>query len=120
MCGFNYFNPHGHGGAGEQKTTISVVGSRGSMGLVGYDWEPKAVELATADHPEPERLAGDAGTYVWQEGASHVAECLATGKEPLITPEHSLHIVEIMQGARESQETGRRIGLRSTFKWPLV
>jgi len=32
-----------------------------------------------------------------------VAEYLATGKEPPFTPEHSLHVVEIMIAARQSQ-----------------
>ena len=53
-------------------------------------------------------------------GASLAAECLATGKDLLITPEHALHVLEVMQAARESQDTGRRVALRSTFKWPVV
>ena len=51
---------------------------------------------------------------------SSAAECLATGREPLFTPEHALHVVEIITAANESQKTGRRIPMRSTFKWPLV
>ena len=55
-----------------------------------------------------------------QQGASLAAECLATGKEMLVTPEHALHVLEIIVAARQSQETGRRVPLRSTFKWPVV
>src|SRR6185436_8975406 len=36
QSGFNYFNPHGHDGSKEVRHTISIVGSRGYMGLVGY------------------------------------------------------------------------------------
>src|SRR5512141_3214152 len=43
QSGFNYFNPHGHEGSGEQRHTITVVGSTGFMGLVGYDWAPQGV-----------------------------------------------------------------------------
>jgi predicted dehydrogenase len=49
-----------------------------------------------------------------------VAECLVTGKPSLITAEHALHVLEIILAARESQETGRRIPLQSTFHWPVV
>jgi hypothetical protein len=49
-----------------------------------------------------------------------VAECLVTGKETLFTPEHALHVVEIICAIREAQATGRRVALRSTFKWPVV
>jgi hypothetical protein len=72
------------------------------------------------EKPETERLSTDAADYVWQHGASLVCETLATGKEHLFTPEHALHVVEIMIAARESQRTGRRIDLQSTFKWPVV
>jgi len=120
QSGFNYFNPHGHEGKEEQRHTISLVGREGVMGLVGYDWEPLGVDLATADHPAYERHCTDAEGYVWEQGASVVAECLATGKEPLFTPEHSIHVLDIICAARESQKTGRRIDLQTTFKWPIV
>jgi predicted dehydrogenase len=120
QCGFNYFNPHGHDGSKEERHTIALVGSAGYMGLVGYDWEPHAVDLATKDKPAFTRHAAEKHDYVWQQGASLVAECLATGKETLITPEHALHVVEIIVAARQSQETGKRIALQSTFKWPVV
>jgi predicted dehydrogenase len=120
QSGFNYFNPHGHEGGKETRHTISIVGSRGSLGLVGYDWEPLGVDLATADKPESKRESTDRSDYVWQQGASLVAECLATGKEPLFTPEHALHVLEIIVAARDSQRTGRRIDMQSTFKWPII
>jgi predicted dehydrogenase len=120
QSGFNYFNPHGHEGSKETRHTISIIGNQGVMGLVGYDWEPLGVDLATQDEPTYKRYATDAKGYVWQQGASLAAETLATGKEWLFTPEHALHVVEIIVAARKSQETGRRIELTSTFKWPLV
>jgi predicted dehydrogenase len=119
QSGFNYFNPHGHEGSKETRHTISIVGTEGSMGLVGYDWEPLGVDLATQSEPAYKRDATDAKGYVWQQGASLAAETLATGKEWLFTPEHALHVVEIIVAARKSQETGQRIELTSTFKWPL-
>ena len=120
QCGFNYFNPHGHDGSKEDRHTISIVGSEGNMGLVGYDWEPLGVDLATRKQPSYQRSQTEKDDYVWQQGASKVAECLATGKEPLFTAEHALHVCEIIVAARDSQATGRRISLKSTFKWPLV
>ena len=57
---------------------------------------------------------------MWEQGASLAAESLATGKELLVSPEHALHVVEVITAARESQQTGRRIELRSRFRWPVV
>jgi predicted dehydrogenase len=117
QSGFNYCTAHGDG---ERQHTLTVMGSTGSMGLVGYDWAPQGVDLATREEPEFRRHATDAGGYLWQQGAALAAECLATGKELLATPEHALHVLEIMTAARESSATGRRIPLTSSFQWPIV
>jgi predicted dehydrogenase len=120
QSGFNYFNPHGHDGSKETKHTIEIVGSGGFMGLVGYDWAPLGVDLATKESPKLERHAMDAKGYIWQQGAALAAECLATGRELIVTPEQALHVLEIITAARESSTTGRRVKLNSTFKWPLL
>jgi predicted dehydrogenase len=119
QCGFNYFDPYGHEGKGQDRPTITIWGNKGNMGLIGYDWAPFGVEVATSWTEPPQRFATDAGTYVWQQGASVIAEALATGKEPRINAEHALHVLEIIEAARESQATGKRINLQSTFKWPM-
>jgi predicted dehydrogenase len=120
QSGFNYFNPHGHDGSGEKKHTVTIVGSNGFMGLVGYDWAPQGVDLATTKQRDLQRHATDAQGYIWQQGAALAAECLVTGRELLVTPEQALHVLEIMTAARASQATGQRIALTSTFKWPIV
>jgi predicted dehydrogenase len=120
QCGFNYFDPYGHEGKGQDRPTISLWGTEGNMALIGYDWAPLSVELATSWTEPPKRFATDAEGYVWEQGASVVAECLSTGKEPLITARHALHVLEIIEAARASQESGRRISLQSTFPWPIV
>lgn len=120
QSGFNYFNPHGHEGSGEQRHTITIVGSGGFMGLVGYDWAPLGVDVATQDHPKLKRHATHAEGYIWQQGAALAAECLVTGRELLVTPEQALHVLEIITAARASQETGKHIALKSTFKWPIL
>ncbi|MCL4177843.1 MAG: Gfo/Idh/MocA family oxidoreductase [Verrucomicrobia bacterium] len=120
QSGFNYFNPHGHDGSKESRYTIDVVGSGGFMGMVGYDWAPLGVDLATQESPDLKRHATDAQGYAWPNGAAMAAECLATGKEMLVTPEHALHVIEIITAARESSKSGKRIELKSTFKWPVV
>lgn len=120
QSGFNYFNPHGHDGSKETRHTISIVGSDGFIGLVGYDWAPQGVDVATAASPKLERHVTDAQGYIWQQGAALAAECLVTGRELLATPEHALHVLEIITAARESSAAGKRIKLSSTFKWPVV
>ncbi|MDX2185365.1 MAG: Gfo/Idh/MocA family oxidoreductase [Opitutaceae bacterium] len=120
QSGFHYYDPHGHEGKGQTKPTVSIVGNRGNMHLIGYDWSPHGVILETDDGKGPQTLCTDPKGFVWQEGGSVVAEALATGTEPLINCEHALHVLEIIEAARESQASGRRVTLKSSFKYPLV
>ena len=62
----------------------------------------------------------DPGKYVWQQGATVISEALVTGEEPRIQTEHALHVLEIIEAARESGNNGKKIKLESTFKWPVV
>src|SRR4026207_1926277 len=120
MSGFNYFDPYGHQGKGQEKPSILIYGSEGNMALVGYDWAPYGVDMATKENEKTERFLPDPGTYVWQEGASKISEALLNGTEPLINAEHALHVLEVIEATRESQKTGKRIELKSKFKWPVV
>jgi predicted dehydrogenase len=120
QCGFNYFDPYGHEGKGQNNHTITIWGTKGNMGLVGYDWAPFGVDLATSFTEPPLRHVPDAGTYVWQQGASVVSESLVKQSRPLITAEHALHVLEIIEAARSSGANGKRITIASGFKYPVV
>lgn len=119
MCGFNYFDPHGHEAANQSLHSIQVYGDAGNMRLIGYDWETNGVMLDTSWTNPPELVSKDKGNYQWQEGATVTAESLVLGTKPKINVEHALHVLEIIEGARKSQETGSRIKLSSTFPYPL-
>ena len=120
QSGFNYFDPYGHAGKGQDKPTVSIWGTEGNLQLIGYDWAPFGVDMATKDNEATQRMATDTGTYVWQQGASAICEAMATGKEPVITAPHALHVLEIIEAARKSQATGQRITLQSTFNYPVI
>jgi predicted dehydrogenase len=120
QCGFNYFDPYGHEGKGQDRPTISIWGTKGNMALVGYDWAPFGVDLAVSYTEKPVRYVEDPGTYVWQQGASVISEAMATGIEPRIAADHALHVLEIIEAARASGMDGKRIQLESSFKWPMV
>lgn len=120
MCGFNYFDTHGHEAQGQTLHSIQVFGSKGNMRLIGYDWETNGVVLDISDTEPPQLFAADSKGYVWQEGATVVGESIINKKEPLINVEHALHVLEIIEAARNSSNTGKKIFLKSRFRWPLV
>jgi len=120
MCGFNYFDPHGHEAKGQQLHSIQIYGDKANMRMIGYDWETYGVWLddswdkpATLHEPDP-------GDFQWQMGATVVGESIIKGIEPRINAEHALHVLEIIEGARTSSATGKKVELGSTFPWPMV
>lgn len=120
QCGFNYFDPYGHEGEGQDKPTISIWGTKGNLQLIGYDWAPFGVDVATTENEKTIRESTRHDTYAWEEGASVISESIAMGTEPLIAAEHALHVLEVIEAARESQNSGKRIQLKSTFKFPIL
>lgn len=120
MCGFNYFDPHGHDAKGQSLHSIQIYGDYGNMRLIGYDWETSGVMLDTS-WTEPAKLyATESEGYEWQEGARVTGESIIKSIEPRINVEHALHVLEIIEAARKSSATGMKVKLNSKFKWPMM
>lgn len=121
QTGYTYFSGLDDKDISRTDYTIDLIGTDGVMHLVGYDWGPHGVDMAWRGQPtlKMERFCEDPGTYTWQGGPAYIAECMLTGKPSLITSEHGLHVLEVMNACLESQETGKRIKVNSTFKWPI-
>jgi predicted dehydrogenase len=120
MCGFNYFDPHGHEAGSQSLHSIQVFGDYGNMRLIGYDWETNGVMLDTSWTEPPVLMSTDKGGYEWQEGARVTGESIINKTEPRINVEHALHVLEIIEAARTSSATGMKVKLQSTFPWPMV
>ena len=120
QCGFNYVSKHGY--EGDELTTLFVDGHDAKLDMIGYDWAPFRVDVTDVQNGTAvtNPFATDRGSYKWEEGASIICEHLSTGKELVINVAHVLHVLEIIEATRLSQETGKRIPLKSTFKWPMV
>jgi predicted dehydrogenase len=120
MCGFNFFDTHGHEAGAQTLHSIQIFGDQGNMRLIGYDWETNGVVLDNSYTEPAQLLCTDKGGYEWQEGARVVGESIINGTEPRINVEHALHVLEIIEAARLSQKEGRRIKLESVFPFPMV
>lgn len=120
MCGFNYFDPHGHEAGNQTLHSIQIYGDKGNMRLIGYDWETNGVMLDTHWDKPAELMSTDKGGYEWQEGARVTGESIITGVEPKINVEHALHVLEIIEAARKSSASGMKVKLKSAFPWPVV
>jgi len=106
---------------GERKLyTVDVMGTKGVMHLQGWDWSSAGVDLAYEGEAVLETQCKESWKYEWVGGAAYAADCLLTGQPCLITPEHGLHVLDVMNACHESQRTGRRIKCETTFPWPII
>lgn len=120
MCGFNYFDPHGHEAGNQTQHTIQIFGDKANIRLIGYDWETNGVMVDDSWDAAPRLVCTEKGGYEWQEGARVTGESIVTGTEPRINILHALHVLEIIEAARKSATSGLKIQLESSFKWPVM
>jgi predicted dehydrogenase len=120
MCGFNYFDPHGHEAKNQQLHSVQIFGDKGNMRLIGYDWETNGVYLDDSWDNPATLYEKEQGGYVWQEGATKVGESILNKTEPKINVEHALHVLEVMEAARKSSATGTKVKMQSTFNYPIL
>ncbi|MFV0604532.1 MAG: Gfo/Idh/MocA family protein [Niabella sp.] len=120
MCGFNFFDPHGHEAGNTTQHSIQIYGDNGNMRLIGYDWETNGVLMDLHYDKPAELVSTDKGGYKWEEGARVTAESIVANTNPRINVLHALHVLEIIEAARLSQQEGKRVSLKSKFPWPIV
>lgn len=113
MTGFVY-------GPYRDERTIELVGTKGSINMLGWDWHPKGVEIWDSENSTWNVVCEDQKGYNWNQGGSYLARCLATGEKPLMTIEHAFHVLEVMTAAQKSAETGQRVSVHSHFPTPWL
>jgi len=95
---------------------LEIYGEEGVVQMLGHTWAPNGYELwqnsagcwQVFDETQP--------GYRWTDGLEHMIECIRGGDKPVVTPEHALHVTEIMIHALESGEAGRALDLETTFE----
>ena len=97
---------------------VEIYGSEGVIQMMGDDWAPDGYELwqnkvgAWQIHEERDP------SWPWTDGLRHLVECIQTGQQPIITPEHAYHVLEIMLKTQESSRDGVFKMIESTFTPP--
>jgi hypothetical protein len=56
--------------------------------------------------------------WPWTDGLRHLIECIHAQTQPLVTPEHACHVLEVMLLAQSAGGDGRTHNLQSTFTPP--
>ena len=108
---------------------IELYGSTGTIQMLGDDWDPQGYEMWQNDiKPVVSSSRNITGSWQifdetepgwpWTDGLRHLIECIQSSVQPLITPEHAYHVIEIMLKALEAGRDGQTKTIDSTFTPP--
>jgi hypothetical protein len=90
------------------------------MALVGFNRPPFGVDLATSREEKPRRFNEDQQGDLRQQRAPFTSRSLIGKTETRIKVEHALRTPGVIASAPGSGQTGKRIELKSTYKWQFV
>lgn len=97
---------------------LEVYGTEGTIQMLGDDWDPDGYELFQNRAGCWQVFKETAPDWPWTDGLNHLVESVRNGTKPLVTPEHALHVLEIMALARQSAREGHAFNLESSFAPP--
>ena len=98
---------------------LEVYGTTGTVQMLGDDWHPEGYELWQNTAGCWQVFKETNPDWTWTAGLRHFAECIRDGTRPVATPEHALHVLEIMLKAQQAGREGRTLNVESTFEPPI-
>ena len=98
---------------------LEVYGTTGTIQMLGDDWDPEGYELFQNSAGCWQVFKETAPDWLWTDGLNHLVDCILNQKKPLVTPEHALHVMEIMLKAQQAGREGRALPMESTFTRPV-
>ena len=98
---------------------LEVYGTTGTLQMLGDDWDPDGYELWQNSVGAWKVFKETDPNWPWADGLRHLVECIRKGERPLVTPEHALHVLEIILKAQQSGREGRAMAVESTFAPPV-
>jgi len=98
---------------------LEVYGTTGTVQMLGDDWDPDGYELWQNSAGAWKVFKETDPNWPWTDGLRHLVECIRSGERPLVTPEHALHVLEIILQAQQSGRAGRALPIQSSFAPPV-
>ena len=97
---------------------LEVYGTTGTLQMLGDDWDPDGYEIFQNSAGCWQVFKETTPDWSSTDGLNHLVECIRTGTTPFVTPEHALHVLELMLKAQQAGREGRAIEIESTFTPP--
>ena len=109
---------------------LEIYGTKGAISAQGWSWSRHPRPIAVwAEGPvedlvkdeqsgwwvaPPDRPKPDAAIQHTMADLLHFADCLLDGAKPLNTPEHARHVVDVINKAYESAQSGRTLAIETS------
>ena len=97
---------------------IEIYGSKGTIQMLGDDWDPDGYELWQNDVGAWKVFPESDPNWPWTDGINHLVHCIRNGVRPLHDPAHAYHVIEIIEKARLVGKTGMAQTIESSFSPP--
>lgn len=97
---------------------LEVYGTVGTLQMLGDDWDPDGYEYWSNASGCWQVFKEPAPDWAWADGLRHLIECVHKGVRPIVTAEHSRHVLEVMLAAQESARDGAVRAVSSRFEQP--
>lgn len=97
---------------------LEVYGTEGTVQMLGDDWDPDGFELWENRAGAWQLFKETAPDWPWTDGLRHQVECIRGGVQPLLTPQHAYHVLEVIHRAQAAGREGRALAVESRFPLP--
>jgi predicted dehydrogenase len=94
---------------------LELYGTEGTANLLGDDWDPRGFEIWRNKEGRWEEYEAIDPTWLWADGLREVVLALQEDRPPLADPAHDLHLLEIVDAARQAVAEGRAVPVSSRF-----
>lgn len=95
---------------------FEIYGTEGTLQMLGDDWAPEGYELWRNEVGAWQYFYETDPHWSWTDGLRHLVECIQEGTRPLVTPDHALHVLDIMLAAQASGRDGQSKEIRTSFE----
>jgi predicted dehydrogenase len=98
-----------------RRTGLELYGSEGTANLLGDDWDPTGFEIWRTATGSWEQHESPDPTWHWSDGLRELAIAVRDGADPLISLDHDLHVLDVIEACRAAAASDGTVPIESEF-----
>lgn len=100
-----------------RRPAIELYGTRGTVNLLGDDWDPTGAEVYLEEWGHWREYPSPDGTWNWTDGLRSAVDALASGSWGAFDVRHDIHVLEVLAACRRSAgDGGARVSVPNGFE----